>query len=343
MQPNRRSLVGAIAIVTVLLALGQGPVFARSATSPDKRASFDLAPDANGNIILFGGDQLYPDGNVSTWFEDTWTWDGAAWTERHTATSPGPRCCYAMAYDSVRRQTVLFGGYDGTTLLNDTWTWDGETWTRQFPATVPPAQYGPGMAFDARKGEMVLLSGAYYPGNNPAGAISKILTWTWDGSDWTQQPPLKLPRYRERMGMAYDGARGEVDVFGGEYPSFEWTDYLNDTLSWVWTKWAWHNPRVRPSQRSMMGIAYDPNLQQIVLFGGDGGDSGTWLWDGHAWSHAHPVTAPRPRWAQAMAWDGVRRQIVMFGGREYRLGYVDLGDTWIWDGVDWTCVMGCAT
>jgi hypothetical protein len=341
-------LTGTLPIVMVLSVLGRVPVVLAahvSAASPERRASFGLAPDANGDIVLFGGDHIDPDGGVQTWFGDTWTWDGATWTQQHPESLPQPRCCFAMAFDSLRRQTVLFGGINDTNYFNDTWTWDGATWTEQHPQTVPPAQYGPGMAFDSRKGEMVMLSGCCASIGPPDGSTSpfKSLTWTWDGSNWTQQSPLKSPDYRERMGLTYDSARRQVVVFGGEYPSFEWQDYLNDTLSWVWTKWAWHNPEVKPTRRSMVGMAYDPSLRQVVMFGGNGWDDTTWLWDGQNWSRSQsdPLSSPRPRWAEGLAWDGIRRQIVMFGGRQYRSGYKDFGDTWIWDGVDWNCLLGC--
>jgi hypothetical protein len=338
MGSTRRSLmvVMPLALVFCVLVLAPAGQAQVSATSPDRRSSFGLAPDANGNMVLFGGSQTDPSGNFRR-LGDTWTWDGTTWTERQPESSPEPRCCFAMAYDPVRQQTVLFGGYDDETYLDDTWTWDGTTWTEQNPDTVPPAQHGPGMAFDARAGQMVMLSGFtdYFP--------LQSLTWTWDGSDWTRQSPRKSPLFRERMGMAYDAAGGEVVVFGGEYPSFEWQEYRNDTLSWVWTKWAWHNPEFKPTKRSTVGIAYDAGLRKVVMFGGTDSDDTTYLWDGRTWSRADPPTSPRPRWAPGMAWDPTRGQVVLFGGRQYRhpWGYRDFGDTWIWDGTDWKCLLGC--
>src|SRR5262245_57827832 len=46
----------------------------------------------------------------------------------------GPRAEHALAYDSVRGVTVLFGGDDGAggkVFESDTWEWDGSTWTRR--------------------------------------------------------------------------------------------------------------------------------------------------------------------------------------------------------------------
>ena len=54
--------------------------------------------------MLFGG---YDNSHVG----ETWEWDGSAWTLR-ASDGPSPRYDHAMAYDSARGVTVLFGGYD---------------------------------------------------------------------------------------------------------------------------------------------------------------------------------------------------------------------------------------
>ena len=52
------------------------------------------------------------------------------WTQKQDA-GPAPRVYSAMAYDSNRGRTVLFGGLGGAGVgnLGDTWEWDGENWT----------------------------------------------------------------------------------------------------------------------------------------------------------------------------------------------------------------------
>ena len=45
---------------------------------------------------------------------------------------------------------------------------------------------------------------------------------------------------------------------------------------------------------------------------------------------------PRPRVVLGMAYDSVRKKVVLFGG--YPLGGGTIGDTWEWDGTDWTQV-----
>ncbi|MEK7732068.1 MAG: hypothetical protein AAB363_09470, partial [Planctomycetota bacterium] len=50
--------------------------------------------------------------------------DCLQWAERTPSPSPGPRNSLAMAYDSARGVTVLFGGFDGS-FYGDTWEWNG--------------------------------------------------------------------------------------------------------------------------------------------------------------------------------------------------------------------------
>lgn len=92
-------------------------------------------------VLMFGGlaEPLVP-------LDDTWTWDGATWTERHPGTSPPARWGARMAHDPARGEVVLFGGYG----LNDTWIWNGTSWMQQTPPISPPLQGEvPGLAFDA--------------------------------------------------------------------------------------------------------------------------------------------------------------------------------------------------
>jgi hypothetical protein len=95
------------------------------ATSPPALYAPSMAYDAaNGKAaVLFGGDTK--SGNL---VNNTWTWNGTAWTEQQPATSPGARWGGAIAYDAATGNVVLFGGAAPVqiyyiTILDDTWTW----------------------------------------------------------------------------------------------------------------------------------------------------------------------------------------------------------------------------
>jgi hypothetical protein len=94
-------------------------------TGPSARYSHAMAYDsARGRVVLFGGYGRRDDGNYAR-FGDTWEWDGDNWIQVSTS-GPSARYSHAMAYDSARGRTFLFGGarsaYD---LLYDTWEYIG--------------------------------------------------------------------------------------------------------------------------------------------------------------------------------------------------------------------------
>jgi hypothetical protein len=109
-------------------------------------------------------------------------------------------------------------------------------------------------------------------------------TWSWDGSTWTQQLPLRSPSPRCCTGVAYDAVHRRVVLFGGETaPGI----VAGGTWTWNGTNWSKIVPGQSPSSREVPGMTYDSTRHQVVLFGGftGGGDgSDTWTWDGATWT-----------------------------------------------------------
>ncbi|HKQ97094.1 MAG TPA: kelch repeat-containing protein, partial [Candidatus Polarisedimenticolia bacterium] len=58
---------------------------------------------ARERVVLFGG------ADAERVRNDTWEWDGVAWTQV-AATGPPPRTFPSMVYDETRRVALLFGG-----------------------------------------------------------------------------------------------------------------------------------------------------------------------------------------------------------------------------------------
>lgn len=173
---------------------------------------------ARQQVVLFGGSVGTP-----TPLGDTWIWDGAAWTQKFPVHSPGLRSQFRMPYDAARAQVVLFGGWNGSSLVNETWVWDGVDWTQKFPVSSPSPRQDFAIAYDANLQRVVLFSGNQF-GCPPLDN----LTWTWDGTNWTQESPAASPPGRGGAAAAYDSARGQVVLFGGNDCSQVFTD------TWVW-------------------------------------------------------------------------------------------------------------
>ena len=195
--------------------------------SPPGRFGHAMAYDAaHGQIVLFGGT------NTSL-LSDTWLWDGTNWTQASPQTSPSGRSLHAMACDSARKQIVLFGGNSNGTLLNDTWTWDGASWSKKSPQTSPPAREGPAMAYDSAHGETVLFGGGVFTFNGLTVIFSDLAdTWTWDGTNWTQQPAQAGPAARDSGGMIFDPAHDRIVLFGGATGAAPNTVVASDTWAW---------------------------------------------------------------------------------------------------------------
>jgi hypothetical protein len=94
-----------------------------------------------------------------------------------------------------------------------------------------------------------------------------------------------------------------------------------------------------PLPRYAPAMAYDAARRQVVLFGGgleDGSEADDlWIWDGVAWEQVFPPLRPPPRLQAQMAYDPVRRELVLFGGVQTD-PFVQLDDTWTWNGIEWT-------
>jgi hypothetical protein len=77
-----------------------------TAAAPSPRAYAAAAYDeATHQVVLFGGM-----GEDSSALGDTWTWDGATWTEQHPSVSPAARAFAAMTYDPHSHDVILVGG-----------------------------------------------------------------------------------------------------------------------------------------------------------------------------------------------------------------------------------------
>lgn len=245
--------------------------------------------------------------------------DCPAWEQRHPAHAPSPRYGHAMAYDSAREATVLFGGIRGQG-AEATWEWDGADWMER-SASGPAARVLTAMAYDELRGVMVLFGG-----NGANGALGD--TWEWDGVLWTLRS-TSGPSRRESHAMVYDSARGVTVLFGGVAAG---KGFYGDTWEWDGTTWALRST-TGPAPRWDHDMAYDSRRHLTVLYGGSSGYSQTWEWDGKVWVFRTASVSPGFRLAHSMAYDYTRGVTLLFSG----LGPGGpTSETWAWDGSTWT-------
>jgi hypothetical protein len=170
--------------------------------------------------------------------------------------------------------------------------------------------------------------------------------------------------------MAYDPVTGKVVLFGGAAGN----RYLNDTWTYDGKTWTKQSPTTSPAGRAGAGMAYDPNIRKLVLFGAlEPVATDTWTYDGTTWIQQHPATSPsdggwmaydphigklvlvgktgtwtydETTWtptsagldrAQPVTYDAAIKKLVAYGG-----GTLPGGTTWTYDGQTWT-EQSCST
>jgi hypothetical protein len=271
-----------------------------------------------------------------------------------------PRQFAAIAHSTGTHEFILFGGTeaDGTVTTDETWVWSGKGLNLQMPTRHPESRIFAGIAYDNDRREVVLFGGTdehsrrttstpwvflrKYP-DIPLAAGTQAFygdTWIWDGKDWTQRNPSQAPSERDGQEMAYDAARKQVVLFGGvdEHGG----KYLNETWVWDGSNWKMMKPINVPPGRHLQAMAYDPDHQQIVMFGGmTTGErplDDTWIWDGSDWKRAEPSgTLPEARFEAGMGYDPIEKKIVLISGdvMDSSGGGSPANDAWTWDGSDW--------
>jgi len=241
---------------------------------PGPRHGHSMIWDGTTNqILLFGGrSQINNDASATN---DTWLFDGSKWAQRTTATSPPARTNHAMAYDGVRRRTVMFGGSFNNNAISGTWEWDGANWLLRNVVNEPTEREGHVMVFDEKLKAIVMFGGF------DMGFVSD--TWKFDGSDWSRISTGAGMTGRAYHTMVYDPDRKVSTMFGGEYGG----TILGETWEFDGSNWFKKNPVNAPPGRVNAGMVYDPGRKQTLLFGGVGAGTGVlkdlWAWDGTNW------------------------------------------------------------
>jgi hypothetical protein len=113
--------------------------------------------------------------------------------------------------------------------------------------------------------------------------------------------------------------------------------------TWTWDGTAFHAAGVTgPPARALPALAFDSARHVYVMFGGQvstGTLDDTWTWNGSAWKQMSPAHRPPARRGASMAFDPTRQVVVLYGGQvQDQAEGTTSGDTWTWDGTDWTQV-----
>jgi hypothetical protein len=205
------------------------------AATPPARWYPAMAEDAaRGDVVLFGGLSA-----ASAYLGDTWTWDGASWTQR--CGSPLPACPLPgrwetrLAYSAPDGEVILYGGDNGapTPYLADTWGWNGTTWVQHDPtggALGPRTNLQAAIAGIPAAGVMLYGggdAGSVYHDTNLLGAGAA------GGDRVTALAPAHDPGPARSAGLAYDSQDQVVLLFGGGTPAAAGAPVSDQTWTFV--------------------------------------------------------------------------------------------------------------
>lgn len=335
-----------------------------STNAPPPRVTGSLAYDpVRERVILWGGFSGDPTLGLSeTYYDDTWEWDGEAWTAITTATRPGAYMG-ELTYDPVRGETILVAQQAVEGPVDETWVYDGTDWTqtevdvstvdhdwqaeywngREYattspavPPSPPPRPYG-SAAYFPPTGEMMLVGGGTNDGIAPrATAAQPFETWLYGSEGWSAGPasPLGL-----RPGLAYDPSRDQMLLLGG------------GTHLWDGTTWTESVSNFAVDANA--SVAWDANLGAIVqvggkdglfVFGGPGDPApptfieGMRKWTGSAWEALDVPDLPQERWLAHAVWDAAKDRVALVGGIGIPRNTCCevLEQTWWFDGAAWS-------
>lgn len=302
-----------------------GSMWLLRSTTSSKSAFASAAFDANTHQVVRMHNYLsYANGDVRS---DLWKWDGEAWLVQNHG-RPRSRAFPAMAYDSHRQRTVIFGGSafgEAGIALNDTWEWDGNVW-HSYQGPSPSARYGMPMAFDSTRNVCVVYGGTIGSG---AGIAD---TWEWNGQVWTQRPG-NAPGPLYNNSMVYDSLHNQT-LMQFAVP----IDSPTSGHLWAWNGAIWQLLSTNgPPRWWNRATSFDARRSRVVAFGGydfvEGYTTSTFEWDMAQWSQHQPALTPTGRWRQATAFDSRRGVHMVFAGGQ---GHIYNNELWEWDGAEWT-------
>jgi hypothetical protein len=231
--------------------------------APPGRAYHTLVYDAaRQRVVLIGGRR------TSGLLGDVWEWDGARWQEITTDTFPILHA--TVVYDETRRSAVLFGGLGRDGLLRKVMGWNGRTW-RVLDSAGPPLPSTAGLPVVSTITPTGRLITVVEQSGRSSDSVA-MMTWTWNGTAWTQG---ELGPAMTSLQPATGAPDGTIYIY---QKTGEWlTAPLVHTRSPAGV-WASVSPPVRPEPDLFPAAGYDPERKRFVLYGND-----YWEWDGARW------------------------------------------------------------
>jgi cysteine-rich repeat protein len=266
-------------------------------TNPQSRQRQGMIYDPKRDrIVLFGGVSSGVNKN------DIWEYDAEnnEWTDRTpTDLLPSARKNPVLIYDSKRDLVTMHGGWSSD-MDKSMWQWNGYSgkWSKTTQGNSNPIwRKGEVMTYDPQRDKYYMFSGCGTSAANGDYCQPYVIDgwlkdlWEYDMSTntWTERTPNGLFPISSEPGViggegfafAYNEKTKKTVRYGGRYGLTE----VWEIGAYIWTM---PEPASTPPTKLRSDMAYDINLQKMILYGGMEtgnwrGYNDTWSWDGSIW------------------------------------------------------------
>jgi hypothetical protein len=213
------------------------------------------------------------------------------------------------------------------------------TWVKRSPLAGAPVSprlgYEGACVWDSRHQLLIRYGGHNQGGGGEQGA--EVWTLDLETARWTlKEPNTSPPGVCCNAQNVFDPVRGRYlrfPFFSGSHGWQWWRElYLNDSSVWSYdlASNTWRNLRPLPAPRlaGLRCASWDGDQEVVVVFGGEGSQEGTLIYDPHSneWRWPKPKIEPDFRSGGQMACDAARKVHVLFGSQ-----FTDDPHTWTYD------------
>lgn len=241
----------------------------------------------------------------------------------------------AGAWDTNASEIVVYGGDSDSGYFDTGWTYADGNWSVVNPRGDPGPLNGMVLGDDPSDGGVVLFGGI----QSASPVRYNNTTWLFRDGSWSADPTRVDPPARYEASMVYDPALGGDLLFGGLNLSVG-NSVLNDLWLFQHGLWSRVHATTPPPGRDYAAMAYDPLLNETVVFGGFVDDTGaflndTWAFSAGSWHHLETGADSPPALAGAMMdFDPDLGGIVLTGGVEASEASSNV--TWFFNGTTWS-------
>ncbi|MEW5937824.1 MAG: kelch repeat-containing protein [Candidatus Thermoplasmatota archaeon] len=286
------------------------------------------------DIAIFGSDKFVAvaESGRAYYYYYTGTWNSV----EIQGALPAPATFHTIFYDNTNSVLYLGGDRSGNATAYAVYLEDLQNgWYYAYeigPQEPDPPFYDGDWSSSAGYGLIVGPS-----------RIIRVETTPYNNSWHEERPYTAPPPARQDGAMVYMGSTQRLLLFGGVN---NLGNYTSDTWEYnIFTRrWTQYTSVTSPSPRYKHAMAYDPNLDVVVLYGGydgSGGRNDTWHYDPHThiWTQKSATSPMGTLYDHQMTYVDYFNQVVLYGG------YQGGPTTYMarWNGTNWTTMTPTGT